>query len=342
MSTVDQPGVAADPPSDHVSGSTRRLAVLVVRYGMFIALILWILAMTLASEHFLSTTNLINVARQTAPIIIIGVGMTLVMATGGIDLSVGSVVALTACLAAALLAMGLPAVLILPLLILSGALIGMINGLLVWTGIPAFIVTLAMLVSVRGVAFVMTGGYSKPVTDPLFIAIGRGEVLGISTSVVLAALVAVLGWLLLTRTRFGLHTLAIGGREEAARVMGLPVGRIKVAVYALTGASAALAGIVIAGRLSNGSPNAGISLELDVISAVVLGGTSLFGGYATVGGTVVGALFINFIRNGLNLMNVDPYWVQVVTGVVLILAVLLNTVISRRVEQWARKGDLDA
>lgn len=342
MSTVDQPGVAADPPTEFASGSSRRLAVLAVRYGMFIALILWILAMTLASEHFLSATNLINVARQTAPIIIIGVGMTLVMATGGIDLSVGSVVALIGCLAAALLAMGLPALLVLPLLLLTGALVGMINGLLVWTGIPAFIVTLAMLVSVRGVAFVMTGGYSQPVTDPLLIAIGRGEVLGISTSVVIAAVVAALGWLLLTRTRFGLHTLAVGGREEAARVMGLPVGRIKVAVYTLTGAAAALAGIVTAGRLSNGSPNAGISLELDVISAVVLGGTSLFGGYATVGGTVVGALFINFIRNGLNLMNVDPYWVQVVTGVVLILAVLLNTVISRRVEQWSRKGDLDA
>lgn len=342
MSTIKQPQrVAADLPSDPVDGRFRRLGVLAVRYGMLIALTLWILAMGFSSEHFLSTTNLVNVARQTAPIIIIGVGMTFVMATGGIDLSVGSVVALISCLAAALLASGMPAILVLALLLLTGGLLGTINGLLVWVGIPAFIVTLAALVSVRGIAFVMTGGYSQPVTDPLFLTIGRGEILGINTSIIIAAVIAVLGWLLLARTRFGLHTLAVGGREEAARVMGLQVGRIKVGVYALTGAAAALGGVVIAGRLSNGSPNAGVTLELDVIAAVVLGGTSLFGGSATIAGTVIGALFINFIRNGLNLMNVDPYWVQVVTGFVPILAVLLNTVIRRQVEQWARKGHMD-
>jgi ribose/xylose/arabinose/galactoside ABC-type transport system permease subunit len=232
--------------------------------------------------------------------------------------------------------------LVLVLVLLIGATLGALNGLLIWAGIPAFIVTLAMLVSVRGLAFVFSKGYAQPISDEFFVWIGRGEILGVNTPVVLAALVAIAGWLLLTRTRFGLHTLAVGGREEAARVMGLPVGRIKILVYTLTGVAAALGGIVIAARLANGSPNAGVSLELDVIAAVVLGGTSLFGGSATIVGTVVGALFINFIRNGLNLMNVDPYWVQVVTGIVLIMAVLLNTVISRRVEQWSRKGELDA
>ena len=125
-------------------------------------------------------------------------------------------------------------------------------------------------------------------------------------------------------------------------MMGLPVGRIKIGVYTITGLLAALGGIVITARLANGSPNAGIGLELDVIAAVVLGGTSLFGGAATIAGTVAGALFINFIRNGLNLLNVDPYWVQVVTGIVLILAVLLNTVANRKVEQWSRWGKLEA
>ena len=139
---------------------------------------------------------------------------------------------------------------------------------------------------------------------------------------------------MLNRTPFGLHALAVGGREEAARVVGLPIARIKFLVYALTGALAGLGGVVVAARLSNGSPNAGQMMELDVIAAVVLGGTSLFGGSATMLGTIIGALLLNFIRNGLNLMNVNPFWVQVVTGVVLIAAVLINTLVNRNLEAW--------
>jgi len=308
---------------------------------MIIALILWFVAMASLSEHFLNLNNLLNVARQAAPIIIIGVGMTFVMATGGIDLSVGSMVALVSVVSASLLASGMPFAGVLTLGLLFGALLGAINGLLVWAGLPAFIATLAALVSLRGLAFVYSKGYTIPIGDAGFLWLGRGDILSVNVPVVLAAAVAIAGWWLLNRTRFGLHTLAVGGREETARVMGLPVGRIKVAVYTITGVTAALGGMIISARLANGSPNAGVMLELDVIAAIVLGGTSLFGGTATIVGTVVGALFINFIRNGLNLLNVDPYWVQVVTGFVLILAVLLNTVISRRVEQWSRKGELE-
>jgi ribose/xylose/arabinose/galactoside ABC-type transport system permease subunit len=191
-------------------------------------------------------------------------------------------------------------------------------------------------VSIRGLAFVYSHGRAIPIANEAFLWLGRGDLLGVNIPFVLAVVVILAGLFVLNRTRFGLHALAVGGREEAARVMGLAVGRIKIAVYGISGALAALGGIVIAARLSNGSPNAGMSLELDAISAVVLGGTSLFGGSATVIGTVIGALFINFIRNGLNLLDVDPYWVQVVTGIVLISAVLLNTIVNRRVEQWAR------
>jgi ribose/xylose/arabinose/galactoside ABC-type transport system permease subunit len=251
-------------------------------------------------------------------------------------------VALVSCLSASWLALGLPVWAVLPLMLAVGASLGALNGVLIWAGIPAFIVTLAALVSIRGVAFVYSDGYASPVTNDFFVWIGRGTTFGINTPVVLAFMVALGGWLLLTQTRFGLHALAVGGREEAARVMGLPVGRIKIGVYTLTGLLAALGGIVVTARLANGSPNAGIGLELDVIAAVVLGGTSLFGGAATIAGTVAGALFINFIRNGLNLLNVDPYWVQVVTGIVLILAVLLNTVVNRKVEQWSRWGGHEA
>nr|WP_268968544.1 ABC transporter permease [Palleronia pontilimi] len=297
--------------------------------------------MSLASEYFLTPTNILNVMRQAAPVIIIGVGMTFVMATAGIDLSVGSTVALVSVLTAGWLALGLPAWVVLPLVLAVGAAVGMANGFIITLGVPAFVVTLAGLTSIRGFAFVYSDGYATPITDPVMIWIGRGDILGVNTPFAISIAVAVLGWFLLNRTRFGLHALATGGREEAARVMGLAINRIKILVYAMTGALAALAGIVVSARLSNGSPNSGVMLELEVIAATVLGGTSLFGGRATIAGTVVGALLIYFVRNGLNLLGVNPYWVQVVTGIILVVAVLMNTVLNQKVESWARAAGED-
>ncbi|MEX0696092.1 MAG: ABC transporter permease [Dongiaceae bacterium] len=316
----------------------RRLAVLAVRYGLFIALGLWLVAMSFASEHFLSWLNFLNVARQAAPIVIIAVGMTFVIASAGIDLSVGSMVALLSCLAAGWLAGGAPVWLVIPGIFLVGAGAGAVNGYLVTWGLPAFVATLAAFTYLRGLAFVYSDGYAVPVVDPFILSIGRGEILGIHVPIWIAAVVTFGGWFFLSKTRLGLYTLAIGGREEAARLMGLKIERVKIAVYAATGLLAALGAIVVTARLSNGSPNAGVMLELEVIAATVLGGTSLFGGVASVGGTVAGALFINFVRNGLNLLGVNPYWVQVATGLILALAVLLNTVVNRRVEEWARSA----
>ena len=328
--------IAASAFSRRRSAVSRQATLLVLRYSMFIALALWMVAMSLASEHFLSATNLLNVARQAAPIVIVGVGMTLVMATAGIDLSIGSTVAVVSVVSAAALSVGIHAGLVIPAVILLGAVLGAINGAFVVIGIPAFIVTLATLVSYRGLAFVFSNGYATPIADEVYLWFGRGTVLGLNAPSAIALVVVSLGWFLLNRTPFGLHALAVGGQEEAARVVGLPIRRIKFLVYAGTGALAGLGGVVVAARLSNGSPNAGQSMELDVIAAVVLGGTSLFGGSATILGTVVGALLLNFIRNGLNLMNVNPFWVQVVTGVVLIAAVLINTLVNRNLEALAR------
>ncbi|UMA66826.1 ABC transporter permease (plasmid) [Roseivivax marinus] len=326
--------IMADPA--RASRAQRQALVALVRYGMFIALGLWLVAMSFASEYFLTWTNFLNVLRQAAPLIIIGTGMTFVMATAGIDLSVGSLVALVSVLAASWVAAGVPVLIVLPLVLLVGVAVGALNGYVVTLGVPAFVVTLAGLTSYRGLAFVYSDGYAVPISDPVFLWLGRGEVFGINAPFLIAALVALAGWFVLNRTRFGLHTLATGGREEAARVMGLGIDRIKICVYALTGGLAALGGIVISARLSNGSPNAGVMLELEVIAATVLGGTSLFGGRATIAGTIVGALLINFVRNGLNLLGVNPYWVQVVTGIILVVAVLMNTVLNRKVESWAR------
>lgn len=314
----------------------RQIVVGLVRYGMFIAFAIWLIAMSIASEHFLTMSNFLNVARQAAPLMIIGVGMTFVMATAGIDLSVGSVVALISVLAGSWLQLGVPVMLVLPALMMVGAALGTLSGYIVTLGVPAFVVTLAGLTSIRGFAFVYSDGYAAPISDPVMIWIGRGGLFGINAPVLIAAIVAVIGWVVLTRTRFGLHTLATGGREEAARVMGLGIARIKMTVYAISGALAAVGGIVISARLSSGSPNAGMMLELEVIAATVLGGTSLFGGRATIAGTIVGALLIYFVRNGLNLLAVNPYWVQVATGVILVVAVLMNTVLNKKVESWAR------
>ena len=314
----------------------RRVGLLAVRYGLFLALGAWLVAMSIASEHFLTWFNFLNVARQAAPILVIAVGMTFVMATAGIDLSVGSLVALVSVLVVTLFGLGLPAEAVIPAVLLIGLIAGLVNGYFVKLGLPPFVVTLAMLTTLRGIAFVVSDGYATPVRDDLVLWLGRGKIGPIHTPVVIAVMVAIVGWVVLSKTRFGLYALAVGGREEAARAMGINVNRVKLAVYAAIGLLGALAGIVLTGRLGNGSPNAGMMLELEVIAATVLGGTSLFGGAATMAGTVAGALFINFVRNGLNLLGVNPFWVQVATGLILLLAVLVNTVVNRRVTEWAR------
>ncbi len=315
--------------------------LLAVRYSLFFALAVWIIVMALASEHFLTWSNMLNVARQAAPIIIIAIGMTFVMATAGIDLSVGSLVALVSVLIVTFFDFGWPTFVVLAAVLIAGLVVGLTNGSLVRLGLPPFVVTLAALTALRGVAFVVSDGYATPVSDGVVLWLGRGQIGDIHVPIVIAAVVAIVGWVVLNKTRFGLYSLAVGGREDAARAMGINVGRIKVAVYGLVSTLGALAGIVLTGRLGNGSPNAGMSLELEVIAATVLGGTSLFGGVATITGTVAGALFLNFVRNGLNLMGVNPFWVQVVTGVILALAVLLNTVVNRRVSEWASAGHVD-
>lgn len=314
----------------------RQLALFAVRYGLFIALGVWCLAMALASEHFLTWLNILNVLRQAAPVIVIAIGMTFVIATAGIDLSVGAMVALVSVICAELFTLGAPMAAVFLAAIAVGGLGGAVNGLFVRFGLPAFVVTLAALTYLRGIGFVISDGYATPIASEAFIWLGRGRIYGLHTPIIIAAVVAAVGWFILTRTRFGLYVLAVGGREDAARAMGVATGRIKLIVYTATGALAALGGMILSARLSNGSPNAGIMLELDVIAATVLGGTSLFGGTASIGGTIAGAIFLNAVRNGLNLMGVNPFWVQVVTGVILLLAIVLNVIVNRRVEEWAR------
>ena len=297
----------------------------VLSIAVFFVLVCGFFALT--ADAFLSERNLLNLLRQSAPILIVAVAMTFVITTGGIDLSVGSTLALVNALAAITLAGGVPWPLMVPLMLLTGAVVGMVNGYFTaYERIPAFIVTLAMLSSVRGLALLLTQGFSIPIPRDIgFVELGRGWVFGVPLPALLAILLALAGFVVLRATRYGHYVTGIGANAEAVRRAGVNVRRHVLSVYVLTGVAAALGGLIIAARLGSGSSNAGVGFELEVIAAVVLGGTNLFGGRGTIIGTVLGALTIAVIGNGLILAHVSPFFTQIVTGVIILLAIWLNT-----------------
>jgi simple sugar transport system permease protein len=294
----------------------------------------------LTTDAFLSEVNLLNLLRQSAPLLVVAVAMTFVVTTGGIDLSVGSTVALVNALAAIALQAGLPWPVVVPLMLLLGAIVGALQGWFVAAeNIPSFIVTLAGLSVLRGVALLLTQGFSIPIApDSWFVQLGRGWVLGVPLPAVIAVLVAVAGWIALTQARFGRYVTAIGANAEAARRAGIDVRRTTLAVYVLTGMAAAVAGIVIAARLGSGSSNAAVGFELEVIAAVVLGGTALAGGRGTILGTVLGGLTIAVIGNGLILSHISPFFTQIVTGLIILLAIWLNTRLFSGMARVRRAG----
>lgn len=290
------------------------------------------------TNAFLSDTNLLNLLRQSAPILIVAAAMTFVITTGGIDLSVGSTLALVNALAAIALQAGIPWPIVVLLMLGVGALIGVINGYFTaYEGIPAFIVTLATLSAVRGLALLLTKGFSIPIaSDSLFVQIGRGWVLGIPFPALIALVVLIASYILLTRTPYGQYITGIGANAEAVRRAGVNVRRYTMSVYVMSGVAAAIGGIIIAARLGSGSSNAAVGFELEVIAAVVLGGTYLFGGRGTIIGTLLGALTIAVIGNGLILAKISPFFTQIVTGAIILAAIWLNTRLFRTAQQ-ARK-----
>ncbi len=294
----------------------------------------------LLSPVFLLPGNLLNLLRQTAPMLIVATAMTFVITTGGIDLSVGAVVALTNALAAIALQAGWPwPAAALAILALGAALGAMQGWFIAYQAIPAFIVTLAGLSSLRGLALLLTQGYSIPIAPHgIFLDIGRGWLLGVPVPAWLAAAAATAGAVALGRMRYGRQVVAVGANLEAARRVGMPARWITASVYVLSGAASALAGLIIAARLGSGSSNAAVGFELQAIAAVVLGGTSLFGGVGTVLGTTLGALTIAVIGNGLILVHVSPFLTQIVTGAIILLAVWLNTRVFARLTASRKKG----
>jgi ribose/xylose/arabinose/galactoside ABC-type transport system permease subunit len=290
------------------------------RYGIFIALAVECLVLGFATESFFTSGNILNVLRQNAFTAILAAGMSFAILTGGIDLSVGSVVALAGVLCADVLARGgaLPAAVATGLLV--GLLVGLVNGLVVTkVGIPPFIVSLAMMLIARGAAYKYTDARTISGLPPSFAALSHGLV-----PTAIMAFVFALAWLLLMRTPFGRHVYATGGNRDAAWLAGIRVNRVLLAVYALCGICAGLAGVLVASRLNAGYPKAGEFYELDAVTAVVVGGTSLFGGRGSIWGTLAGAFFIGILNNGLNLFHVDAYDQMVIKGIVLLAAASLD------------------
>jgi len=298
---------------------------ILLKYISIIALLLICIIIALISPRFLTVSNILNVLTQVSVNAILAVGMSFVILTGGIDLSVGSILAITGAVVATFAKGGgniLPGIIA---AILIGAAIGLLNGLLVSKGrVQAFIVTLATMTIFRGVTYVYTDGNPISGLGDNLTFIGSNSIFGIPIPIFFIAIVLIIAWYALNQTRFGRYVYALGGNEDSARLSGINTDKIKTLVYVISGVTAAISGIIVTSRIGSASPNAGTGFELDAIAAVVLGGTSLAGGEGKVTGTIIGALIIAVLNNGLNLMNVSPFYQSIVKGAVILLAVLLD------------------
>lgn len=284
------------------------------------------------SNSFLASKNIFNVLRQISTNLYLACGMTMVIILGGIDLSVGSIIALSGCISAGCVArynLPLPVALLIGISI--GLMIGMLNGTIVAkTTIPPFIVTLATMNIVKGLAYVYTGGSPVRVVTKEWQFLGAGYIGPIPTPVIILIAVLIVTAILMNKTKFGRHMYAVGGNQQAAQFSGINVAKVKFWVHAYSGLMAGLAGVVLASRMYSGQPTAGDGAEMDAIAAVVVGGTSMAGGYGKIGGTIIGALIIGILNNGLNLMNVNSFWQYVVKGSVILLAVYIDYIRNKK------------
>ena len=289
----------------------------------FLVLCVFLSVFPKTSGSFFTRQNIFNVLRQISTNLFLACGMTMVIILGGIDLSVGSIIALSGCISAGCVArynLPLPIALLMGLLV--GLLVGMFNGAVISkTTIPAFIVTLATMNIAKGLAYVYTGGSPVRVVTKEWQFLGAGYVGIFPTPVVILVIVLIITAIIMNKTKMGRHMYAVGGNQQAAEFSGIKVEKVKFFVHAFSGLMAGLAGIVLASRMYSGQPTAGDGAEMDAIAAVVVGGTSMAGGSGKIGGTIIGGLIIGVLNNGLNLLNVNSFWQYVVKGVVILLAV---------------------
>lgn len=302
---------------------------LLVEYKSLVGLLGLVIVVALLSPSFLTVNNILNVLRQTSINAIIAAGMTFVILTGGIDLSVGSILGFSGAVAAYTLASGQSIVIAVALALVVGTGIGFINGVVISKGkLQPFIATLASMTILRGATLVFTDG--KPITIGsegaalTFGKIGGGSILGIPTPALIMIAVFIVCYYILNQTKVGRYTYALGGNEEATKLSGLDTDKIKIFAYTVSGILAAVAGVIITSRLFSAQPNAGNGYELDAIAAVVLGGTSLSGGKGKITGTIIGALIIGILSNALNLLDVSSYFQMIAKGIVILIAVLAD------------------
>jgi ribose transport system permease protein len=323
----DDPARGPEEAAPVGSASRRRAlrwGLRLVELGPVLILAVLVVVMGILSPYFFKSNNLTNLGFQTAVIAALAIGQLLVILTRGIDLSVGSTVAFTGVLAAVVggSTWGGHLVPVLAAALGGGLAVGLINGI-VYVPHP-FIVTLATLGAIRGLALIISGGETKTTIPSGVLTIGSGTVGVVPVSIIIVLGVAIVAWVLLSRTQWGRWIYAIGGEPEAAKRAGLPVGRLLISVYALCGLLAGLAGIITAGRTSAGAPTAGNLLELDAITAVIVGGASFFGGRGSVVNALVGALILGVVRNGLDLLDVSAFYQQVAIGMVIVASVELD------------------
>jgi inositol transport system permease protein len=334
---VENPGVITANKAESRQRMGHRLSGIFSKYGIFLIFAVMILVASMLSPAFVSSTNLINVVRQMSIVGLIALGVTGIIVSAGIDLSSGSVVGLTAVVAASLAQMpdyaaafypGLHLPLIVPIVAACavGALVGLINGSLVAKArIPPFIATLGTFTAIRGAANLYTSG--RPISNLTddYNFIGQGDVFGVPVPIIILVIMAIFTHVLYAHTKFGKYIYAIGGNEQAARVSGINASRYKMLIYVYAGFLAGLAGLVVSSRIGSGQPGLGVGYELDAIAAAVIGGTSLSaGGIGTVAGTIVGALIIGVLNNTLDLMNVSAFWQQIVKGCIIVGAVIID------------------
>lgn len=316
--------------------SRERIGPFLRKYLIVFILFGLIALLSYLSPAFLQPQNLINVVRQISVIGLLAIGVTVVIISTGIDLSSGSVLALASVVSASLAQqpdwtnklypdLNVPLIVAILAALIVGAACGLVNGsLIAGFRIPPFIATLGMMTAARGAALIYSDGRPISTLTPSYNYIGQGVVFGVPVPVIIFLLVAVGTHVMLNRTRFGRHVYAIGGNEQAARVSGLNVPRIKVVIYTFAGLLSGLGGLVLSARISSGQPTLGVGAELDAIAAAVIGGTSFAGGIGTIWGTVVGALIIGVINNGLDLLNVSPFSQQVVKGAIIVVAIIID------------------
>jgi ribose transport system permease protein len=295
--------------------------------GIISVLVIISVVLSLKSKVFLTPDNLISVLRQVSNNVYLALNMTLVIILGGIDLSVGAIVAMSGTLTVGFMVTnGLPIPMAILLGLAVGTLCGFLNGVIVARfKVPAFIVTLAMMNMAMGVAYIYSGGRSTRIMNPSFTIIGTGKVFGVIPLPVLYMIVLIIIFvILLNKTKFGTYIFAVGGNREAAHLSGVPIQKVEIAVFTISGFLAAFAGVVLAARMFSGQPSVGQGYELDAIAACVLGGVSMSGGIGRISGTIFGAIVIGIISNGLNLMGVSSFWQLFVKGMIILIAVLID------------------